>query len=76
VRDLDVSIVVIATPGEHAQGVCDVVVTAGVREILNFAPRALQVPDDVELRSVDLGSELQILAFHSRERSGREAAGL
>lgn len=76
VRDLDVSIVVIATPGEHAQGVCDVVVAAGVREILNFAPRALQVPDDVELRSVDLGSELQILAFHSRERAGREAAGL
>lgn len=76
VRELDVSIVVIATPGEHAQGVCDVVVAAGVREILNFAPRALQVPDDVELRSVDLGSELQILAFHSRERAGREAAGL
>lgn len=71
VRELEVAIVVIATPGDQAQGVCDVVVRAGVREILNFAPRALHVPDGVELRSVDLGSELQILAFHSRERSGR-----
>ncbi|ACZ20672.1 AT-rich DNA-binding protein [Sanguibacter keddieii DSM 10542] len=71
VRDLEVAIVVIATPGDQAQRVCDVVVGAGVREILNFAPRALHVPEGVELRSVDLGSELQILAFHSRERSGR-----
>lgn len=60
-----VAIVVIAVPGENAQDVCDAVVAAGVREILNFAPRALQVPPGVELRSVDLGSELQILAFHS-----------
>jgi redox-sensing transcriptional repressor len=73
-RDLEVAIVVIATPGDQAQQVCDVVVGAGVREILNFAPRALHVPEGVELRSVDLGSELQILAFHSRERSGRPQA--
>ena len=61
-----VAIVVIAVPGDKAQGVCDAVVAAGVREVLNFAPRALQVPPGVELRSVDLGSELQILAFHAR----------
>ena len=61
-----VAIVVIAVPGEGAQAVCDAVVAAGVREVLNFAPRALQVPAGVELRSVDLGSELQILAFHTR----------
>ena len=61
-----VEIVVIAVPAEHAQAVCDVVVGAGVREVLNFAPRALHVPPGVELRSVDLGSELQILAFHAR----------
>lgn len=64
----EVAIVVIATPGEQAQAVCDAVVAAGVREILSFAPCALQVPPGVELRSVDMGSELQILAFHSQAR--------
>jgi redox-sensing transcriptional repressor len=64
-----VSIVVLATPGSHAQEVCDVVVAAGVREILNFAPCTLQVPDGVKVRSVDVGSELQILAFHSQGRA-------
>ncbi|MET3974629.1 redox-sensing transcriptional repressor [Cellulosimicrobium sp. 4261] len=64
-----VSIVVLATPAAHAQAVADRVVAAGVREILNFAPRALQVPADVDVRGVDVGSELQILAFHSQARA-------
>ncbi|GAA1849485.1 redox-sensing transcriptional repressor Rex [Myceligenerans crystallogenes] len=65
----DVSMVVLATPGAVAQGIAEQVVAAGVREILNFAPTALQVPDDVVVRSVDVGGELQILAFHAAARA-------
>jgi redox-sensing transcriptional repressor len=54
----------IATPGQAAQAVCDQLVGAGVRSILNFAPVVLQVPRGVEVRKVDLAVELQILAFH------------
>ncbi|MBE1878641.1 redox-sensing transcriptional repressor Rex [Myceligenerans pegani] len=64
-----VSMVVLATPGGVAQGVAEKVVAAGVREILNFAPTALQVPEDVVVRSVDVGGELQILAFHAAARA-------
>ncbi|MBL0887490.1 redox-sensing transcriptional repressor Rex [Myceligenerans indicum] len=64
-----VSMVVLATPGGVAQGIAEQVVAAGVREILNFAPTALQVPDDVVVRSVDVGGELQILAFHAAARA-------
>lgn len=60
---------VIATPAEAAQDVCDRLVEAGVRSILNFAPVHLAVPDDVEVRKVDLAVELQILAFHEQRRS-------
>jgi redox-sensing transcriptional repressor len=59
---------VIATPAEAAQDVCDRLVAAGVRSILNFAPVVLSVPDDVEVRKVDLAVELQILAFHEQRR--------
>ena len=62
-------VVVLATPAHVAQDVAERVVEAGVREILNFAPRALQLPDDVIVRSVDVGSELQILAFHAQARA-------
>ena len=41
--------------------------------ILTFAPRALRVPKHVDLRAVDVASELQILAFHDRRRTGTGA---
>jgi len=65
-----VSIGVIATPREAAQQVADVLCAAGVTSILNFAPAVLAVPAGVEVRRVDLGLELQLLAFHevNRER--------
>ena len=60
---------VIATPAEAAQDVCDRLVAAGVRSILNFAPVVLSVPEGVEVRKVDLAVELQILAFHEQRRN-------
>jgi redox-sensing transcriptional repressor len=59
---------VIAVPAEAAQGVCDTLVAAGIRSVLNFAPVVLAVPNDVEVRKVDLAVELQILAFHEQRR--------
>lgn len=68
VRSSGAHIGVIATPAEAAQGVCDRLVAAGVRSILNFAPMVLVVPEGVEVRKVDLAVELQILAFHEQRR--------
>jgi redox-sensing transcriptional repressor len=65
----EITIGVIATPPVAAQVVCDRLVTAGVQCILNFAPVVLQVPDDVEVRKVDLAVELQILSFHVARRA-------
>ena len=69
VRRHALSIGVIATPAPAAQEVCDRLVAAGVRSILNFAPVLLAVPDAVEVRKVDLSTELQILAFHEQRRA-------
>jgi redox-sensing transcriptional repressor len=63
---------VIATPAAAAQDVCDRLVAAGITSILNFAPNVLSVPDGVEVRKVDLATELQILAFHEQRRVSRE----
>lgn len=65
---------VIATPADSAQGVADRMVASGITGILNFAPVVLTVPDGVEVRDVDLGVELQLLAFHEQQRTrGGEA---
>ena len=59
---------VIATPAGAAQDVCDRLVAAGVSSILNFAPAVLSVPAGVDVRKVDLATELQILAFHEQRK--------
>jgi redox-sensing transcriptional repressor len=61
---------VIATTTSAAQEVCDRLIGAGVRSILNFAPIVLAVPDGVDVRKVDLSIELQILAFHEQRKNG------
>lgn len=71
----DVSIGVVCTPPPAAQAVCDRLVSAGVRCILNFAPVVLQVPDDVEVRKVDLAVEMQILSFHVARRADQDHSG-
>lgn len=61
-----VNMVVLALPAGVAQSVCDRVVAAGVHSILSFAPVALSVPGHVNLRKVDMATELQILAYHAQ----------
>ena len=62
-------IAVLATPAEAAQEVADRLVQCGVTSILNFAATVLVVPDGVTVRKVDLGQELQILAYHEHRRA-------
>jgi redox-sensing transcriptional repressor len=69
VAEHEISIGVIATPASAAQDVCDRLVACGVTSILNFAPVVLSVPEQVDVRKVDLSIELQILAFHEQRKS-------
>ncbi len=66
VIERNVAIGIIATPAHAAQEVAERLAAAGVQSILNFAPVILQVPAGVEVRRVDLSTELQILSFYLR----------
>ncbi len=59
-----VNIGIITTPPQVAQDVADSLGAAGVRSILNFAPAVLEVPPGVQVRRVDLSTELQILSYY------------
>lgn len=65
-KEKEVDIAVITTPAPAAQAVADILVEAGVRSILNFAPTTVVVPGEVVLRQVDLAIELQILSFYQQ----------
>ena len=55
---------IVAVPAEHSQQVIDTLVRGGVRAILNYAPRAVQVPNGVQLRQIDPVIAMQSMTYH------------
>ena len=62
VRSQQIEIGIIAVPVEGAQEVLSLLVSSGIRAILNFAPARLATPRNVQLRNVDLSIELEGLS--------------
>jgi len=62
-KENKIEMVIIAVPAHGAQEVADLVVSSGVKSILNFAPVQIKVPNDVVLRSVNMAIELEHLSF-------------
>lgn len=69
VKERDISIGIIATPGNVAQDSANRLVEAGVKAILCFAPCVVDVPKTVTFRKVDMAIELQILSFYQQRKS-------
>src|SRR5438045_133560 len=61
-------IAIVATPAESAQQVVDRLVRSGVKAILNFAPVPLNVPADVEVKTVNMALELETLSYSLANR--------
>lgn len=69
-----VTIGVITTPPAAAQETAERMVEAGIRSILNFAPTVIHVPEDVDVRRVDLSTELQILSYYGHRPPTEQAS--
>lgn len=60
----DVKMAILAVPANRAQGVTDMLVAAGIRAILNYAPIVVQVPQDVWVRYIDPVREFQSMTYY------------
>lgn len=70
VQKHDIKIGILAVPADSAQETVDWMIKCGVRSFLNFAPTVLLVPDDVEVRDIDLSVKLEILTFNLSAQKG------
>ncbi|HJO94055.1 MAG TPA: redox-sensing transcriptional repressor Rex [Victivallales bacterium] len=66
VRELDIEIGIITAPGQYAQQIANLMVDAGVRGILNFAPASLNVPDNVYLDRIDITMVLDKVGYFTQ----------
>ena len=64
IENNDVAIGIIAVPAEYAQDIADILVETKIKGILNFAPVVLTIPDNVEVRNVDLTVNLEVLTYN------------
>ena len=64
IRENSIRLAILTTPLETAQGIADILVTAGVSAIWNFTPARLKVPDDVLARNERFSAGLGEIAYH------------
>ncbi|MBW7917317.1 MAG: redox-sensing transcriptional repressor Rex [Trueperaceae bacterium] len=62
--ELALDIAFLTVPVPSAQAATDLIVAAGVRGILNFAPTVISVPERVRVEAVDFLAGLKRLAFY------------
>lgn len=68
VRENRIEAAIIAVPAPNAQAVADVLTTAGVTGILNFAPASLRVGRNVYVEHNDLTMAVEKVAYFARAR--------
>ncbi len=64
IRERGIKIAMIAVPAEKAQEVADMIIAAGVKAILNYAPINLNVPPDVHVQYIDPVLHLQRMTYY------------
>ena len=64
IRQAKIKIAMLAIPASSAQEVADLLVKAGVKAILNYAPISLNVPDDVHVQYIDPVTHLQRMTYY------------
>jgi redox-sensing transcriptional repressor len=64
IRSRGIKIAMLAVPGSAAQTICDVLVSAGIRAILNYAPITLSVPENVNVQYIDPVMHLQRMTYY------------
>ena len=59
-----VTTAIIAVPFQTAQEVCNMLITAGIKGILNFAPVILKVPEKIVVDNINLSNKLEGIIYN------------
>lgn len=63
VRKEEIHVAISTVPSEFSQAAVDRIVQSGITGILNFAPGRVSVPEEVNVKYIDLTTEVQTLFF-------------
>ncbi len=63
-REKKILMGIITVPAEHAQQVCDMMISYGIKAIWSFAPTHLDVPEHVLVQYENMATSLAVLSKH------------
>ena len=64
IKEADLQVAMLTVPAAAAQEVTDMLVKAGVKAILNYAPISLNVPEEVHVQHIDPATHLQRMTYY------------
>lgn len=64
VKEKNIKIGIMTVPAEFASQTADLLVKSGIKGILNYTPKPVNVPDDVYLEEYDMITSLEKVAFY------------
>ena len=68
VQQMNIKMAIIALPKQYTQEVANLLVKSGIKGILNFSQRFLEVPEDVVVQDINIVATLAILARNMKKR--------
>jgi len=68
IKKQNITIAIITVPAERTVEIADLLVKAGIKGILNFTPRPINVPDNVFLEEFDMTTSLEKVAFYVKDQ--------
>jgi redox-sensing transcriptional repressor len=64
IREHGIVVAMLAVPADQAQAVANILVEAGIKAILNYAPINLVVPEGVYVQNTDPVTHLQRMSYY------------
>ena len=72
IQQNQVDIAIIATQKDSAKSVADALISYGVKNIWNFAPVELEVPEGITLESISMSESLYVLSYRNKNRKNQQ----
>lgn len=66
ILEKNISIAVLTVPGDVAEEIAERLIAAGIKGILNYTPRPLNIPSHIYLEEYDMITSIEKVAYHSK----------
>lgn len=69
IKDENIKLAIITVPANQCIKIADTLIMAGIKGIMNFTPKSLNVPDNIYLEEYDMITSLEKIAYFIKQNS-------